>query len=187
MPEDAKVAPEKRATRVERLALTLRPPEARLPGRLTTGEHARIRRMDVTGQAWPWLDIYRAWDLADLRVKVEAEDRWAILTHCLALTRGQHQRYNGGAFQDMGFGENHFATLLAADASVLPRLMSRLARWAGTKQAALDWNALGSLLVHAGCNPQAADDARKELARLYVRARRTHDETRETQKEGSGA
>lgn len=97
--------------------------------------------------------------------------RWAVVVHCLALVRGAvGTRGPGQALAQIGYGESRLRQLLQADAALLLHLMPTLARRLHAKGAAVDWWPLAKLLLHAGRNEPAADEARAWIANDFVGA-----------------
>lgn len=98
--------------------------------------------------------------------------RWAVIVHCLALVRGAFgTRGPGQALAHIGYGEPRLRQLLQADSSLLLQLIPTVARRLHAKGAAVDWWPLAKLLLHAGRNEPAADEARAWIARDFVGAR----------------
>lgn len=97
--------------------------------------------------------------------------RWAVIVHCLALARGAiSSRSPGEALAALRFSEPRLRQLLQADADLLLQLMPSLARRLHAAGQALDWWPLAKLVLNAGLNEPAADEARAWIARGFIQA-----------------
>ncbi len=152
---------------------------ARLKGEaISAGDRARLRRMDPKEPGRAGLALYRLF--ADVGLDPngdEAATRWALVAHCLALARGEHQPKlaAGRVLHGLPLTEGRFNQLLAADTDVLFDLLPRLARRLDSKAAAIDWVPLALLALYG--DTKMGDQQRQIMARDYAFASRTSTET----------
>ena len=108
----------------------------------------------------------------------EGEDRrrWLLIVHCLALARGRHapDTRAGRLLADMHYSEERLSRLLSSDFEVVADVLPRLARWLGSKGAAIDWLPLVRLARWTGRGEDGADRARHQIVRDYARAAGGH-------------
>jgi len=155
---------------VARVARRLRNPD------FPTGDHAALRRLSADGRELRHaVALYRL--LEEVGISESGADglsRWAAIVNALALCRGAHDpnRPCGAALAAMRFGEERFATLLAADRDTLIDLLPRIARRLDAANEPMDWRPLARLVLNVGRNEARADEIRSRIAREYVRAER---------------
>jgi CRISPR system Cascade subunit CasB len=152
-------------------------PIALLAGRLKqsafpTGDHALLRRMSPLNPGRAVLPLYRLLHEAEIKSTEGEIGRWALIVHCLALVRGDHDYTvrTGAALQEMGYSEARLNQLLAADFDLLVDLLPLLARRVASQRVSLNWLTLAELALWAGREETKADEARLRLARHYVQA-----------------
>ncbi len=140
--------------------------------RLSTGDKAALRRMDVRHPGREILALTRV--LASAGVKPLTQDentRWRLIVHCLALVEGRHSKAKTGAeLFKAGYSEARLNALLSADFDVYCDLLSVLARRLRAAQISLDWTPLAQIALFAGRNENEADVARVRIARDFATA-----------------
>ena len=151
---------------------------------LTTGEKARLRRMDISNPDSP---IF--WEFMTQRGMPRNADirKWGLIMHGIALmAQGSGRAHNSqlkvgrslylGAEQQPGergfYSEDRLATLLSARGRILHRLLARLFRLLANEGCAFDWHEMAWFILNEGYREEEADKARIEIARAYYRAER---------------
>jgi CRISPR type I-E-associated protein CasB/Cse2 len=141
--------------------------------RLSTGDEAALRRMDVTAPGREIMALSRILQEANAHERVGAPaDRWRVVVHCLALVEGNHAPgvATGTALANMGLSEARLNTLLAADHDVYIDMLATLARRIRSAGVALDWAPLAQIALFAGRNEEEADRARLRIAREFAKS-----------------
>ena len=149
---------------------------------LTTGEKAKLRRMDINSPDSP---IF--WELMTQRGMPRNADisKWGLIMHGIALmAHGSGRAHNPrlpvgrslylGAEQqpsERGFySEDRLATLLSARGQILHRLLARLFRLLANEGCTFDWHEMAWFILNEGYREAEADKSRIEIARAYYRA-----------------
>ena len=101
-----------------------------------------------------------------------AYDSWSLVLHCLALTRGNHQRAVdvGTALVNANVSEARIRQLLESDRPMLFDLLPRIARRLAASSQPMDWGPLTRLALSADINETEAQRARLEIAYRFQRA-----------------
>ncbi|MDX2266440.1 MAG: type I-E CRISPR-associated protein Cse2/CasB [Hyphomicrobiales bacterium] len=141
--------------------------------RLSTGDKAALRRMDVLNPGREILALTRVLDAASVEPRTQDETtRWRLIVHCLALVEGRHSP-NARAGTELfraGYSEARLNALLSGDFDVYCDLLSVLARRLRAAQINLDWAPLAQIALFAGRKESLADKARVIIARDYATA-----------------
>jgi len=134
----------------------------------STGELAALRRMDPEQPEIAYPAIYQFLGENAHTAGPEHLARWALVIHCLALVRGQHQsggRKLGAALVDINYGELRTQMLLRADFALQRDLYPRLARRLHANGGVTDWWPLANLVLH-----QESQKFREQIVRDYLSA-----------------
>lgn len=111
----------------------------------------------------------------------EAERRWALLFHGIALMVPNHHDVGtrvGRALFVAGYSEQRLGRLLDARDVQFRALVPRLCRQLAHKGQALDWRELGRLVLAEGRDEQKAEVVRLDIARAYFGAESAAEKAR---------
>ena len=152
------------------------------------GDLAQLRRMDPDAP-----DAAVVWRLLarhDLLGSPQVENKWALILHGLALMtptgdgagRSAHDAmmpvgralfYGGDAQRTSAFySESRLNRLLTARGPILRTLLARLFRMLAAARQPFNWRAMASFILNEGLNDEAAERARRSIAREYYRTER---------------
>ncbi|MBP7569207.1 MAG: type I-E CRISPR-associated protein Cse2/CasB [Acidobacteria bacterium] len=142
-----------------------------LPGVLTRGDVASLRRMDPRQPQAAFFKI-EGLLLDDLLpgeavARTEMETRWAAIVAGLAHLGSLHRpgARLGQALAAAELSEIRFARLVRADPEQLPDELPSLARFLRAKGVEVDWSAAADLALSAGTPRET--DVRRHIARDY--------------------
>jgi CRISPR type I-E-associated protein CasB/Cse2 len=139
--------------------------------RADTGLLARLRRgnPDADGSRDAMFETQALLLAAKLDPFPEQLPSWALLIHCLALTRGRHRSGapTGQVLAEINYGELRMRMLMEADEPLLRDLLPRLARRIATTGREIDWWPFANLL---GLGKASPDEARQRLIHSFLRA-----------------
>ena len=151
-------------------------------GRSSTGELARLRRMQPREPEPALSMLYAVLGEQSLNGSLQQLQRWALIVHCLALVRGRHRNDAPGfgrVLQELNFGELRLQQLLRADLEQLFDLLPRVARRLAAQSAEANWWPIVTLVLNVGstADPQRsvtraekAEAARLQIAKDFVLA-----------------
>lgn len=143
------------------------------PGeRISMRDHAALRRMDPLDPAAAAMVVYRLLHEREMPLQGHRlTQRWTVLVHALALSRGAHDPAVpiGRALWGMRYTEQRINQLLGADFDNLSQLVPRLARRLHSSGSRMDFAPLMRLVLAAGRNEERAGRARLEIARSCAR------------------
>ena len=153
------------------------------------GDLAELRRMnpDAPDAAVFW-KLLAGQDLLDRGPTVEA--KWSLILHGIALmtptitgegdARTAHDGatpvgralFLGGESQRTAgfYSESRLNRLLTARGPMLRTLLARTFRMLATANASFNWREMAQLILNDGYNEEAAESARRRIAREYYRA-----------------
>ncbi len=154
------------------------------------GDLAQLRRMDPDAP-----DAAVVWRLLarhDLLGSPQVENKWALILHGIALMtptaagdgagRSAHDAmmpvgralfYGGDAQRTSAFySESRLNRLLTARGPILRTLLARLFRMLAAASQPFNWRVMASLILNEGLNDEAAERARRSIAREYYRTER---------------
>ena len=154
------------------------------------GDLAELRRMDPDAP-----DAAIFWKLMareDLLDNLSAESKWALILHGIALmtprnsgdgnSRTAHDGYTavgralflgGEPHRERGFySETRLNRLLTARGPVLRTLLARMFRMFASAGVSFNWREMAQFILNEGYDNEAAERARRRIARDYYQAER---------------
>ena len=151
------------------------------------GELAELRRMDP--DAPDAAVVWRLLARRDLLGSPQIENKWALILHGIALmtptasgegaSRTAHDGsmavgralYLGGENQRASayYSEMRLNRLLIARGPTLRTLLARLFRMLAAADQPFNWREMAWFVRNEGCNEEAAEQARRRIAREYYR------------------
>ena len=157
---------------------------------LSPGDRAELRRMDPDGP-----DTAVFWRLMashDLLGNSILESKWALILHGIALMtprnsgdgspRTAHDGYTpvgralflgGEPHREKGFySETRLNRLLTARGPVLRTLLARVFRMLASAGVSFNWREMAQFILNEGYDDEAAEQARRRIARDYYRTER---------------
>ena len=147
-----------------------------LDERRSTGDLARLRRMNPRNPEAAFDVLHHVLGELALRSSLVRLQRWALIVHCLALAGGRHRKGASGfgrVLVDIHYGELRLRQLLRADLEVLLDVLPRVARRISAQSLEANWWSITKLVLNvppddAKAEPDEADVARREIARDFV-------------------
>ena len=159
-------------------------------GDFPRGDLAELRRMDPDAP-----DAAAVWRLLaryELLGSAQVENKWALILHGIALItptasgdgvgRTAHEGmmpvgralFSGGESQRSSafYSESRLNRLLTARGPILRTLLARLFRMMAAAGQPFDWREMARFILNEGYNEEAAEQARRRIAREYYRAER---------------
>jgi CRISPR system Cascade subunit CasB len=167
-PETDRVAPQSDGSIISRIALEL------TREGFPRGDLAAVRRLDPDHPSAPafWRLLMRTVP-EDRRRSPDAERRWALILHGMALMAPHHHDPAipvGRALFVAGYSEQRLGRLLDARGLQFCALLPRLCRQLAQKPQALDWRELGQLVRSIDHAEEKAENIRVRIARSYYGA-----------------
>lgn len=159
-------------------------------GRSSTGELARLRRMNPREPEGALGVLYAVLGERYLNGSIQQLQRWTLIVHCLALARGRHREDApafGRVLHDLNFGELRLQQVLRADLELLFDLLPRVARRLAAQSAEANWWPVVTLVLNADTasdrsgygrdaeRAEKADAARLRIAKDFVLAEGADD------------
>ena len=159
-------------------------------GDFPRGDLAELRRMEPDA-----LDAAVVWRLLaryELLGSAQVENKWALILHGIALMtptasgdgagRSAHEGmmpvgralFSGGESQRSRafYSESRLNRLLTARGPILRTLLARLFRMLAAANQPFNWREMASFILNEGYDEEAAEQARRHIAREYYRAER---------------
>ena len=163
------------------------------------GDLAELRRMDP--DAPDAAVVWRLLARRDLLGSRQVENKWALILHGIALmtptasgdrpSRSAHDGqvavgralYLGGesARASAYYSETRLSRLLTARGPILRTLLTRLFRMLAAADQPFNWREMASFILNEGYREEAAEQARRRIARDYYR---TEGQNRRSDQDG---
>ncbi len=148
--------------------------------RRSTGDLARLRRMNPRSPEAAFDVLHYLHGEPILHTPLVRLQRWALIVHCLALAGGRHRKGAPGfgrVLVEIHYGELRLRQLLRADLDVLLDVLPRVARRLAAKSLEADWWFVRELVLNVppadrNADPDKADAARRHIAKDFVIASR---------------
>lgn len=142
---------------------------------LDNGELAALARLDPAGELRPHqiAALSRALIYAELDPetwKPETWQRWALITHGMALVKHDASQSLGQQLSKADVSESRVTKLLTARGDAFCQLLPRLLRLIASKGVAVNWHELGGLILNQERDEERADDIRLKIAGYFFSA-----------------
>ena len=168
-------------------------------GDFRRGDLAALRRMDP--DAPDAAVVWRLLARRDLLGSRQVENKWALILHGIALmtptasgdrpSRTAHDGpmavgralYLGGESERASayYSETRLSRMLTARGPILRTLLTRLFRMLAAADQPFNWREMASFILNEGYNEEAAEQARRRIARDYYR---TEGQNRRSEQDG---